>query len=154
MSDRGVTHVEKACAYVTRNGSELLVFDGPEHDGLQIPKGTIEPSESPREALCREVIEESGLATFEGVDHLVTDVWKRRESPPKLYVRNFFHVPVLGARDEWTHTVTGAGEERGTAFELSWVDLPTDAAFALDLDDYLQALDVVADDAEPGVAAD
>jgi len=98
MTEQGVTYVEKACAYVTRNGSELLVFEGPEHDGLQIPKGTIEPSEGPREALCREVIEESGLATtFEGIQHLVTDVWNRRPFPPKRYVRNFFHVPVLGS---------------------------------------------------------
>jgi len=149
MNGQGVTYVEKACAYVTRNGSELLVFEGPEHDGLQIPKGTIEPDEGPREALCREVIEESGLATFEGIQHLVTDVWNRRAFPPKRYVRNFFHVPVLGAKDAWTHTVTGAGAERGNRFEFFWVDLPTDAAFALDLDDYLHALDGV-DVGDPG----
>lgn len=143
MTDRDVTYVEKACAYVTRNGSELLVFEGPGHDGLQIPKGTIEPGEGPREALCREVVEESGLATFAGIHHLVTDVWNRRERPPKRYVRNFFHVPVPGARDAWTHTVTGSGGERGARFEFSWVDLPTDAAFALDLDDYLCTLDGV-----------
>lgn len=143
MTERDVTYVEKACAYVTRDGSELLVFDGPDHDGLQIPKGTIERDEGPREALCREVVEESGLATFERIDHLVTDVWTRREVPPKRYVRYFFHVPVLGARDAWTHTVTGSGAERGAQFEFSWVDLPTEATFAFDLDDYLSALDGV-----------
>ena len=42
MSERDVTHVKKACAYITRDESELLVFEGPEHDGLQIPKGTVE----------------------------------------------------------------------------------------------------------------
>jgi len=133
-------HVGKACAYITRNGSEVLVFEGPGHDGFQIPKGTIEPGETPREAMYRETIEESGLATFEGLEHLVTDVWTRRESPPKRYVRRFYHAPVHEPRDSWTHVVTGEGEERGATFEFSWLDLPTDAPFALDLDDYLHAL--------------
>lgn len=78
MIGSGSTYVEKAGAYITRNSPKLLVFDGPGHDGLQIPKGTIEPDEGTRDALCREVIEESGLATFEAIQHLVTDVWARR----------------------------------------------------------------------------
>jgi 8-oxo-dGTP pyrophosphatase MutT (NUDIX family) len=155
MSARNVTYVGKACIYITRGESELLVFEGPEHDGLQIPKGTIEPGETPRAAAYREAVEESGLATFEGFQHLTTDVWTRRESPPKRYVRSFFHAPVHEPRDAWTHTVTGEGEERGLEFEFSWVDLPTDAAFALDLDDYLHALPGVVDErTAPGVAAD
>lgn len=137
MSDESATYVKKSCAYITRNGSQLLVFEGPGHDGLQVPKGTVEDGETPREAVYREAVEESGIATFEDVQHLVTDVWNRREDPPRRYVRNFYHVPVHEARDAWTHTVTGTGEERGTEFEFSWVDLPTDASFALDLDDYL-----------------
>ncbi|WP_251342880.1 NUDIX hydrolase [Haloplanus halophilus] len=155
MSSRDVTYVEKVCAYITRDESEVLVFEGPGHDGLQVPKGTVEPGERPREAMVREAIEESGLATFGGLHHLTTDVWTRRRSPPKRYVRNFYHVPVHEPRDSWTHTVTGAGPERGTAFEFFWVDLPTDAAFALDLDDYLHALTGAADDrTDPGVVAD
>lgn len=140
MSNSSVTHVKKACAYITRNESELLVFEGPGHDGLQIPKGTVEPGESPREAVCREVIEESGLATFSQPRHLVTDVWTRRESPPKRYVRSFYHAPVHETRDSWTHTVTGTGEERGAEFDFFWIELPTAGSFALDLDDYLHAI--------------
>jgi 8-oxo-dGTP pyrophosphatase MutT (NUDIX family) len=155
MIDGNVTHVEKACAYITRNGSELLVFEGPGHDGFQIPKGTVEPDETPDEAVYREAVEESGLAAFDGVRHLVTDVWTRRASPPKRYVRSFYHATVHEPRDAWTHTVTGSGEEAGTAFEFSWIDLPTDAAFALDLDDYLRALPrAVVERRSDGVAAD
>jgi putative (di)nucleoside polyphosphate hydrolase len=155
MSIQDATYVKKACAYITRNGSQVLVFDGPGHDGLQIPKGTVEPGERPREAVVREIIEESGLASFGGPRHLTTDVWVRRESPPKRYVRSFYHVPVHEPRDSWTHTVTGAGPEQGAEFEFSWLDLPADDAFALDLDDYLHTLTGVAGDrASPGVAAD
>lgn len=155
MSSRNVTYIEKACAYITRGESELLVFEGPEHDGLQIPKGTIEPAETPREAVCREVIEESGLATFGDFQHLSSDVWTRRKSPPRRYVRNFFHASVYEPRNAWTHTVTGTGAERGERFEFFWVDLSTDASFALDLDDYLHVLpDVVTEHTAPGGATD
>jgi ADP-ribose pyrophosphatase YjhB (NUDIX family) len=140
MSEQAVAYVKKACAYITRNESELLVFQGPGHDSLQIPKGTVEPGETPREAVYREIIEESGLATIEHLRHLVTDVWNRRDSPPKRYIRSFYHATVHDAADSWTHTVTGSGEERGTEFDFFWVDLPTTAPFALDLDDYLHAL--------------
>jgi len=155
MLARDVTYVEKACAYITRDGSEVLVFRGPGHEGFQIPKGTVEPGETPREAMYREAVEESGLATFERVDHLVTDVWTRRESPPKRYVRHFYHAPVHEPRDSWTHTVTGEGAERGAAFEFSWLDLQADAPFALSLDDYLHTLPIQsAGETVTGTAAD
>lgn len=145
-STEGVTHVEKAWAYITRAGRELLVFDGPGHDGLQVPKGTVEAGEMPREAMYREVVEESGLATLGFPRHLVTDVWTRSESPPKRYVRSFFHAQIHEPRDAWTHTVTGTDVERGEQFEFSWMELPTDSSFALDLGDYLPALTDVARD--------
>ncbi|WP_276301041.1 NUDIX hydrolase [Halorussus lipolyticus] len=140
LSSETVTYVEKACAYITRNGSELLVFEGPEHDGLQVPKGTIEAGEEPRAAVLREIAEESGLGAVGEVKHLTTDVWTRRRSPPKRYVRHFFHAPVHEPRDEWTHTVTGEGSENGLEFDFSWVELPAHSEFALALDDYTQLL--------------
>ena len=132
-----VTYVPKACAYITRGTGELLVFEGPGHDGLQIPKGTLESGESPREALFREVREESGLVALNGTRHLATDVWTRRESPPKRYVRHFFHARVHESRDRWTHTVTDGGGEHGAEFEFRWIRPPASREFALDLDEYL-----------------
>lgn len=140
MSGHAVTHVKKACAYITRDDAELLVFEGPGHDGFQIPKGTVEPGERPREAVYREAVEESGLAAFEAPHHLTTDVWTRRSG--RRYVRSFYHARVHEPRDAWTHRVTGAGAERGAEYEFSWVDLPTSEAFALDLDDHLELLPV------------
>ena len=146
------TYVQKACAYITRserssraeresqNGRQLLVFEGPEHDGLQVPKGTIESGEDPHAAVLREIAEESGLRAVGATRHLTTDVWTRRHSPPKRYVRHFFHAAVHEPRDEWTHTVTGEGEEQGLEFEFSWVDLSASGDFALALDDYVHML--------------
>lgn len=136
------TYVRKACAYITRGDrSELLVFRGPDHEGLQIPKGTVEADESADRAVRREVREESGLEEFDAVSPIVADVWTRRTAPLKKYVRHFYHVRVDEPRDAWSHVVRGDGPERGQTFRFSWVDLPTDRSFALSLDDYLPRLD-------------
>lgn len=134
------TYVRKACAYITRDDcSQLLVFRGPDHDGLQIPKGTVEPGESPAEAVQREIAEESGL-DVDSVRPLVADVWTRRTTPLKKYVRHFFHADVDEPRDQWRHVVSGDGPECGCTFRFSWIDLPADRSFALSLDDYVQHL--------------
>lgn len=139
-----VTYVPKACAYVIRTPNDsgddpqLLAFEGPGHDGLQVPKGTVEPDETPREAAFREVAEESGLGALGDLAHLATDAWTRR--PGRRYVRHFFRAAVHEPRDEWTHTVTGEGAEVGATFSFSWVDLPPTDDFALALDDYVHLL--------------
>lgn len=140
MQTDEATYVDKVCAYITRTRSdtrELLVFEGPEYDGLQVPKGTIEDDETPREALHREVHEETGLSTLDSIAHLISDIWTRRRSPPKRYRRHFFQARVDYDRDEWTHVVTGEGEEVGLEFEFSWVEVPPADEFALALDDYV-----------------
>ncbi|MWV38622.1 NUDIX domain-containing protein [Natrialba sp. INN-245] len=149
-----VTYVQKACAYITRETGELLVFEGPGHDGLQIPKGTLEAGESPREALFREVREESGLGTLAGTRPLATDVWTRRRSPPKRYVRHFFHASVYEPRDRWTHVVDDGGDEHGSEFEFSWVRPSIDREFALDLDDYVHLLPATKRLEEVAIASD
>lgn len=141
MSSSDSTYVPKACAYITRDGGELLVFEAPDDDRLQVPKGTVDAGETPREALFREVAEESGLSSLADVRRVARDVWFRREG--RWYVRNFFHATVYEPRDSWTHVVTGAGEERGLEFEYSWIDLGDvpQHEFTMDLDDYVPLLD-------------
>lgn len=56
--------IEKVTAFVTRRteqGTDLLLFEHP-HTGIQIPAGTVEAGETPRQAVLREVAEETGLA--------------------------------------------------------------------------------------------
>ncbi|WP_426962295.1 NUDIX hydrolase [Haloparvum alkalitolerans] len=140
MNLRDATYVGKACAYVTRSTGEVLVFEGPGHETLQIPKGTIESGERPREALHREVREETGLTELAAITPVATDVWTRRQDPPKRYVRHFFHAHVSEPRDAWNHVVHDGGAEHGATFELQWMDPTAIDTLALDLDAYLHAL--------------
>lgn len=133
---------EKAYAYVTRKEAEsreLLVFEHPNPEGgVQIPKGGIEDGESPREAVVREVKEESGLTEFESIQSLTTDVWEHHEKP-KSYRRHFFHLIAEESRDQWRHTVTGDGEDEGVVYDYFWI-LPGSISLAREMDDYVNQI--------------
>lgn len=144
MSGRSVEYVPKVCAYVTRDeGRQLLVFEGPEYDRFQVPKGTVEPGERPADAVLRELFEESGVRSVASSRLIASDVWTRRRTANgvKKYLRYFYHLEADVRRDGWDHVVTGEGKERGSTFRYSWLDLPTDDLFALSLDDHLSRLD-------------
>lgn len=138
MIDQPVTE-EKAYAYITRKAAQthqLLVFEHANEDvGVQVPKGTIEDGEAPREAVVREVREESGLTEFDSIRPLSTDVWNHHEKP-KAYRRHFFHLVADETRDEWRHTVTGNGEDNGVVYTYFWVR-PESCSLARDMDDYI-----------------
>jgi 8-oxo-dGTP pyrophosphatase MutT (NUDIX family) len=58
-----VRTVEKVTVFITREirgGHQLLLIDHP-NAGIQIPAGTVEPSETPEQAAVRETLEETGL---------------------------------------------------------------------------------------------
>ena len=92
--------VRKVTAIVLRgqpSQREVLVFDHPWDDGgvvLQVPAGTIEPTEEPEAAASRELLEESGIEALGQVlvavrDEEVDGTERRRwvyafEAPPNL----------------------------------------------------------------------
>jgi 8-oxo-dGTP pyrophosphatase MutT (NUDIX family) len=70
----------KVTAFITRKGAagdELLLLRHP-HAGVQIPAGTIEPGETPEQAVLREVREETGITRL-GTPELLG---QRDEQPP------------------------------------------------------------------------
>ena len=55
--------IPKACACLVDARGRLLVFRHPEDGNMQLPKGTIEPGESPEFAVRRELLEDCLLYT-------------------------------------------------------------------------------------------
>lgn len=86
--------VRKVVGYVVSEGS-LLVFthdDVPlEVGGVQVPAGTIEPGETPAQAVVREVLEETGLGT-RIVRELGDELFDFWPSKPELHERHFFEL--------------------------------------------------------------
>lgn len=64
------TMLEKVTAFILRHTpdgrTQIAVLRHP-HAGLQIPAGTLEPGETPEQAVRREAAEETGLSTFDTV---------------------------------------------------------------------------------------
>jgi 8-oxo-dGTP pyrophosphatase MutT (NUDIX family) len=64
--------IEKVTAFITRetrNGDQLLLLEHP-HAGVQIPAGTVNPSETPEQAVLREIFEETGLTISSKPEYL------------------------------------------------------------------------------------
>jgi 8-oxo-dGTP pyrophosphatase MutT (NUDIX family) len=73
-------HLGKVTAFITRPGpagEELLLFQHP-YAGVQIPAGTVEPGETPEQAVLREAWEETGL---EGLQILRSLGWQDEPCP-------------------------------------------------------------------------
>ena len=64
----------RAYAYIT-NERRLHLFTHPEtpEAGIQVPAGTVEPGEDPKDAVVREATEETGLADLRLERFLIQD---------------------------------------------------------------------------------
>ena len=91
--------MRKAVGYVLRD-DRLLVFthdDVPiEEAGIQVPAGSIEPGEDPRDAAVREVLEETGVET-RVVKELGVEHYDVSPSRPEIHERHFFQLEPAGA---------------------------------------------------------
>jgi 8-oxo-dGTP pyrophosphatase MutT (NUDIX family) len=60
----------RAAGGVVVDGGKVLLLQRPSRDEIRLPKGHIDPGESPPETACREVTEESGYADLEIIAEL------------------------------------------------------------------------------------
>lgn len=131
--------IGKACACVVQAG-RLLVFRHP-LAGVQLPKGTIDPGETPAEAVLRELAEESGLVldaralavgTFE-IERLANG-FISGETPERQRWHVFLILPEAPLPERWAHTAHGSPEEDGFVFDYFWHPLaeafPDEGAFS------------------------
>jgi len=122
---------QKVFAYITseRQGvPHLLIFAHPDAPdaGLQVPAGTVEPSEELVVAALREATEETGLTQLRMIAHLGDeDVDVRPFGKNELHARSFFHIACDETTpDTWEtwehHASDGSGPHR---FAHRWVPL-------------------------------
>ncbi len=120
--------VEKAYGFVLREGAEgqeLLVFEhaGIPDAGLQVPGGTIERGETPRQAVAREVLEESGLPLGDWQEAATFDhegaLWRCYATTPGIVLP-----------DAWRCEPLGPERAQGLRFEFRWVPLRGEEALA------------------------
>lgn len=126
--------VRKAYAYILRERQgqvEVLTFmhrDYPEA-GVQVPKGGIEPGESPVEAATRETLEEVGVRGGQLLGEVARDVWTDPEGNAQERHIFAFRAP-SDVADTWEHMVCSAGEDDGMVFVCAWLPI-VDAPRAL-----------------------
>lgn len=131
--------IEKACACVVQAG-RLLVFRHP-LAGVQLPKGTIDPGETPAQAVLRELAEESGLvleAQSVALGHFdverVANGFIPGEEPEWQRWHVFWIAPVAPLPERWEHVAHGSPEEDGLVFRYFWHPLaepfPDEGAFS------------------------
>lgn len=133
---------EKVVAYITC-ADRLLFFHQPAFPeaGVQVPAGTMEAGENPREAVLREAQEETGLSDLQWVATLGQrdDVLENKHGEEMLLRRHFFHLRANGNPPQrwqhWEMTPSG-GAEGPILFELWWA--PLDRVRML-LDDWFAA---------------
>ncbi len=121
--------VSKVVAYITHNG-RLLVFREPAFPevGIQVPVGTMEPDETPADAVLREAEEETGLDTLRIVAFLgAQDRDLRPRGRNVVQRRHFFHLTLdSDALETWRHWETSPSEGNvpEIEFEFFWVNIP------------------------------
>jgi putative (di)nucleoside polyphosphate hydrolase len=109
---------QKSFSYIIRTnqaGPELLVFDSHEEPGLEVPKGSAQPGETPAQAALREVEEESGLTGLALITELGVTFWQGEEQHFFLF-RADMPLP-----DRFDHVVTGQDGDRGMRYQYQWM---------------------------------
>jgi 8-oxo-dGTP diphosphatase len=120
--------VRKGFAYIT-SGRRLLLFTHPESPeaGIQVPAGSMNPGEKPRDGALREACEETGLTSLRAGRFLGRQILDARPYGREEYNdRWFFHILCDGeVPDTWTHGEADASD--GTPgfipFAFFWADL-------------------------------
>jgi putative (di)nucleoside polyphosphate hydrolase len=114
-----IAHV-KSFAYVVRVDGptpRLLAFASLDEPGYEVPKGSLDPGETPVQAALREVFEEAGIGGVRLVGELGVGQWQDEE-------QHFFLLETCALLPEaFEHVVTGLGGDAGWRYVYRWFAL-------------------------------
>lgn len=117
----------KVIAYIFRkSGQEILVFDHesfPEA-GTQVVGGTVEEGEDLKNALSREILEESGLVIAPHELVKLGETTYKRLDREELNHRHYFTVSRDDLPEAWDHIVHSDGEDNEMVFNFFWISIP------------------------------
>ena len=134
--------IKKAYGYVTRikgGVTQVLVFQHPIAEaGIQIPKGTVKSNEDTKNAVIREIKEETGLRSFNVERLLAEDLWENDDGA--IHNRFFYKINVSNVEDEWDYNPTGGGEEEGLTFHFFWISSTNEVEIIRGHGDYLKLI--------------
>lgn len=119
--------VIKAAAYVLKADQDgmykLLICSiaSKPHVEARVPGGNIEPNENIREALFRELEEESGLKELKIIRKLGVDKYYKDYISSNVERHDYLLLAPTETPDNWEHSGTGHGGDRGTVFIYKWI---------------------------------
>jgi len=138
---------QKVYAYILRTEKkrrELLIFKHKNYPeaGIQVPGGTLEKGETPKQAVLREVKEEAGLEKFEVISYLGETVyWSAQKK--EYHKRYYFQLEYAGkSQREFTFVVEGSGQDKGLVFDYKWEDIEKLPTLAGEQDELLTGLNL------------
>lgn len=118
----------KVFIYLVRNQgtrAELLVLASHDEPGVEVPKGSVNPGESLKQAVFRELAEETGITSARIVKGLGSAVWQDEN-------QHFFQLEATEVHpDTFEHTVTGNDVDHGLRYCFRWCRIDTDLATVL-----------------------
>lgn len=117
---------QRATAFVIRRDPmpALLVYYHPNiKAGLYLPGGGIEAGEAPFDAVCRELIEESGLdlKTCQSLRSLPVFQYYKPSTSRNIERHDFVFLAPPGLPELWTHADTAEDENKGEVQTFQWV---------------------------------
>ncbi|WP_054861613.1 NUDIX domain-containing protein [Gracilibacillus sp. JCM 18860] len=134
--------IKKAYGYVTRikdGKTQVLVFQHPITEaGIQVPKGTVKPNEDTKNAVIREMKEETGLRNFKVVDLITEDFWENDDGA--IHNRFFYKLTVNVVEDKWDYKPTGGDKEEGLTFHYFWISSENEIELIRGHGDYLNLI--------------